>query len=119
MRGVNRAHLAELLQEHEGIAMPVRTLRRLLDDEGHRSPSPHRAPRHRSRRERRPRAGQLLQADASKHRWFGPDHPFAALVGCIDDATSEVTGATFREQEDAVGYLEALAWECQPDLAPA
>lgn len=107
--GVNRAHLAELLEEHEGIVIPVRTLRRLLDEEGHRSPSPHRAPRHRSRRERRARAGQLLQADASKHRWFGPDHPFLALVGAIDDATSEVTGATFREQEDGAGYLEVLS----------
>ena len=106
--GVNRAHLAELLEEHEGIVIPVRTLRRLLDDEGHRSPSPHRAPRHRSRRERRPRAGQLLQADASRHRWFGPDLPFVALVGAIDDATGEVTGATFREQEDGAGYLEVL-----------
>ena len=54
------------------------------------------------------RAGQLLQADASKHRWFGPDLPFATLVGAIDDATSIVTGATFRAHEDAAGYLEVL-----------
>jgi len=107
-QGVNRAHLAELLDEHEGITIPVRTLRRLLDEGDRPSPAPHRASRHRSRRPRVERAGQLLQADGSKHRWFGPEHPFATLVGAIDDATSVVTGATFREQEDAAGYLEVL-----------
>lgn len=107
-RDVNRAHLAELLEEHEGIIVPVRTLRRILDEEGRPSPVPHRAPRHRRRRPRKERAGQLLQADGSKHRWFGPDHPFATLVGAIDDATSHVTGGTFRTQEDAAGYLEVL-----------
>lgn len=30
------------------------------------------------------------------------------LVGGIDDATGAVTGAVFREQEDAAGYLEVL-----------
>jgi hypothetical protein len=107
--GVNRQHLSELLAEHEGITIEVRTLRRLLDGEGKRSPETHRAPRHRSRRTRRQRAGQLLQADGSTHRWFGPELPEATLVGAIDDATSVVTGATFREHEDAAGYLEVLA----------
>ncbi len=34
--------------------------------------------------------------------------PRLTLVGGIDDATGVVTGATFREQEDAAGYLEVL-----------
>lgn len=106
--GVNRAHLSELLERDEGITIPVRTLRHLLDSEGHRSPETHRPPRHRSRRARKRRAGQMLQADGSTHRWFGPELPEATLVGAIDDATSEVTGATFREHEDAAGYLEVL-----------
>ena len=38
--------------------------------------------------------------DVSKHRWFGPERPFATLVGAIDDATSKVTGGTFRAEED-------------------
>lgn len=106
--GVNRAHLAELLERDERITIPVRTLRQILDGEGHRSPAPHRSPRHRSRRARRDRAGQMLQADGSTHHWFGPELPEATLVGAIDDATSEVTGGTFREHEDAAGYLEVL-----------
>jgi len=105
---VNRAHLAELLKRQEHIDIEERTLRRILDEAGRPSPRPHRAPGHRSRRERAPREGQLLQVDGSKHRWFGPDRPFATLVGAIDDATSRVTGGTFRQEEDSAGYLVTL-----------
>ncbi len=65
--------------------------------------------RDRSRRERMPRAGQLRQVDGSRHRWFGPELPFATLVAGIDDATGRVPGGTFRAQEDAVGYFTAFA----------
>ena len=106
--GVNRAHLAELLAEREGIAVPERTLRRLLTKAGLPAARAHRPPRHRSRRERMARAGVLLQADGSRHRWFGPQRPFATLVGAIDDATGTVTGATFRAAEDAAGYFTTL-----------
>jgi hypothetical protein len=108
--GANRAHLAELLEEREGIVIPERMLRRMLDAADEPSPRPHRAPRHRRRRERAEREGQLLQVDGSKHRWFGEERPFATLVGAIDDATSRVTGATFRAEEDGAGYLATLTW---------
>jgi hypothetical protein len=101
--GVNHTDLAKLLEDHEDIVIPVRTLGRILGDEGHPSPSPHHSPRHRGRRARRERAGQLLQAEGSEHRRFGPEWPNVALVRSIDDATIEVTGATFREREDAAG----------------
>lgn len=68
-----------------------------------------RPPRHRSRRERIPHEGQLLQVDGRRHRWFGPDLPFATLVAGIDDATGRVHGATFRAQEDAAGYFTTFA----------
>ena len=106
--GANRAHLAELLERHERISIPARTLRRILDEAGQPSPRSHRAPRHHSRRERAEREGHLLQVDGSRHLWFGPQRPFATLVGGIDDATSRVTGATFRAQEDGAGYLIVL-----------
>ena len=51
----------------------------------------------------------LTQWDGSRHRWFGPAAPFAALLGAIDDATGTVLGATFREQEDDAGYFAVLA----------
>lgn len=103
--GVNHAHLAELLAEREGLEIAERTLRRILAEANIRPVRTRRPPRHRSRRERMAREGQLLQVDGSRHRWFGPELPFATLVAGIDDATGIVTGATFRAAEDAVGYF--------------
>jgi transposase len=107
--GVNHTHLAELLAEREQLLIPERTLRRILTEASVRPTRTRRPPRHRSRRERMPREGQLLQVDGSRHRWFGPDFGFATLVAGIDDATGVVTGATFRAQEDAVGYFTTFA----------
>jgi transposase len=107
--GVNRAHLAELLAEREGLVVAPRTLRRILAEAAVRPVRTRRSPRHRSRRERMPREGMLLQVDGSRHRWLGPDLPFATLVAGIDDATGRVTGGTFRAQEDAAGYFTTLA----------
>jgi hypothetical protein len=55
------------------------------------------------------RARGFLQVDGSRHRWFGPDLPFATLVAGIDDATSRVAGGTFRAAEDATGYFTTFA----------
>ena len=107
--GVNHAHLAELLAEREGLEVAERTLRRILAEASVRPVRTRRSPRHRSRRERMAREGMLLQTDGSRHRWFGPEFPFATLVGAIDDATSRVTGGTFRAAEDAAGYFTAFA----------
>src|SRR5450759_4009292 len=107
--GVNHAHLAELLAEREGLDIAERTLRRILAEAAVRPVRTRRSPRHRSRRERMAREGMLLQTDGSRHRWFGSEFPFATLVAAIDDATSRVTGGTFRAAEDAAGYFTAFA----------
>lgn len=106
--GLNHSHLADLLAEREGIDLERSTIRRLLIRAGSPSPRPRRPPAHRSRRERMAREGVLLQADGSRHRWFGPDQPFATLIGAVDDATGTVPAALFREHEDAAGYLTML-----------
>jgi transposase len=106
--GLNHSHLADLLAEREGITLERSTIRRLLVRAGLPSPRPRRSPAHRSRRERMAREGVLLQADGSRHRWFGPEEPFATLIGAIDDATGTVPMALFREHEDAAGYLAML-----------
>jgi transposase len=106
--GLNHSHLADLLAEREGITLERSTIRRVLIGAGLRSPRPRRPPAHRSRRERMAREGVLLQADGSRHRWFGPDEPFATLLGAVDDATGTVPAALFREHEDAAGYLAML-----------
>lgn len=116
---VNRAHLAELLAEREGIEVPVRSLRRILAEGGVAAVRRRRAPRHRSRRERMAREGLLLQVDGSRHDWLEGRGPLLTLIGGIDDATGVVTGATFRLQEDAAGYLELFAQTARAYGLPA
>ena len=107
--GVNHAHLVELLAEREGIVVAERTLRRILAEAGMVPSRTRRPARHRSRRDRMPREGLLLQVDGSRHDWLEGRGPWLTLVGGIDDATSRVTGATFRAAEDAAGYFLMLA----------
>ena len=105
---VNDTHFGELLAEREEIALSRECLRQILRADGIASPRRRRPPRHRSRRERMPAAGLLLQLDGSRHDWLEGRGPWLTLVGAIDDATGAVPAATFREQEDAAGYLEIL-----------
>jgi transposase len=106
--GLNDSHLRDLLEEREAIALSRPSVRRILRAAGIASPRPRRAPRFRSRRERRTAAGMLVQLDGSRHHWFGQAHPELTLLGAIDDATGDVVGACFREHEDAAGYLGLL-----------
>jgi len=106
--GVNHSHLAELLEEREGITLSRSTLRRLLTLAGMPSPRRGRTPRHRYRRQRMPQEGMLLQMDGSHHRWLEDRGPWLTLFLAIDDATGTVPYALFREREDTLGYFELL-----------
>lgn len=108
-RGAGDSHLAELLADHHGIVLSRPTVRRILREAGVGTPFPRRAPRHRSRRERLPRVGMLLQVDGSRHGWLEDRGPWLSLVGAVDDATSTLVAATFRDEEDTAGYLWLLA----------
>ena len=102
--GFNQVHFTEKL-EGEGIYLSRSSVRRILLGAGIKSPRKRRAPKHRSRRERRPQRGMMLQIDGSRHDWLEGRGPNLTLVGAIDDATGEVPYARFREQEDAQGYF--------------
>jgi transposase len=104
-RGFNQHHLTEMLAEHEGIDLSRSSVRRILSAAGVPAVRRRRPPRHRSRRDRYPREGLLLQVDASRHDWLEERGPRLSLVGAIDDATGLVPWACFREQEDAHGYF--------------
>lgn len=106
--GANDCHLADLLAEREGIVLSRVTLRRLLRD-AHRAPTRRRrSPGHRSRRERLPAEGMLVQLDGSDHDWLEGRGPRLCLLAAVDDATSRVVAASFRDEEDAAGYLGLL-----------
>jgi hypothetical protein len=106
--GVNQTHFTELLAEREGIVLSRSTVRRILTVAGLTSPRTRRGPQYRSRRERYPQEGMLLQIDASDHAWLQERGPRLTLVGAIDDATGTVPAAVFRREEDAHGYLLLL-----------
>jgi hypothetical protein len=106
--GCNHQHFTELLAEREGIALSRPTVRRYVCAAGLRSPRKRRAPKHRSRRERMPQEGMLVQWDGSRHDWLEGRGPWLTLVGSIDDARGTVPAAHFRQQEDAQGYFLVL-----------
>lgn len=106
--GCNHTHFSELLGEREGLHLSRPTVRRLLGAAGLPSRRKRRSPKHRSRRERMPQEGGLLQWDGSPHDWLEGRGPRLTLIGAIDDATGRVAAARFRLQEDAQGYLVIL-----------
>jgi transposase len=107
-RGFNIQHMTEYLDEKESINISRSSVRRILLSQGLRSPRKRRPPKHRSRRERYPQEGMLLQIDGSPHDWLEGRGPYLTLIGAIDDATGKVPYAFFQEQEDSKGYFLLL-----------
>jgi transposase len=106
--GFNHQHLTESLAEREDIFISRSSVRNILLGAGIRSPRKRRPPKHRSRRERYPKEGMLLQIDGSPHDWLEGRGPRLSLIGAIDDATSSAPYARFQEQEDSRGYFLML-----------
>jgi len=106
--GCNTQHFTELLAEREDITVSRSTVRRFLIAGAVGRPRKRRAPKHRSRRERYPQKGMLVQIDGSRHDWLEGRGSWMTLIGAIDDATGTVLHALFREQEDTQGYFELL-----------
>lgn len=118
-RGVNDSHLAELLAEDEGIVIGRSSLQRLLRGAGVGTTRTRRRPKYRSRRERMPQAGLLVQLDGSPHDWLEGRGPRLTLTGAIDDATGAIVAAVFRPTEDGLAYLTILARMCRDHGVPA
>ena len=107
--GFNDSHLQEKLTAAEGIALSRQSVRRILRAAQIGSPQKRRAPKYRSRRDRREQEGLMVQTDASRHDWLEGRGPMLTILGWIDDATGKVCAARFQpEHEDAAGYLRTL-----------
>jgi len=106
--GCNQHHLRDLLEEREEIQISRASVRRILQEEGILVVQPAKRPKHRLRRARYRQEGQLIQIDASPHKWLQERGPRLSLVGGSDDGTGKVVGAIFREQEDQEGYMLML-----------
>lgn len=115
----NDCHLTEELAENHELNLSRSTVRRIRRQGNLPSPRKRRPPQHRSRRERKEQAGMLLQTDGSHHDWLEERGPRLTLMAYIDDATNEVSGAVFREEEDAAGYFLGLQQICLNKGIPA
>lgn len=118
-RDYNDCHFTEeLADQAEPIVVSRSTLRRIRRAAGQGSPRKRRAPEYRSRRERYPQTGMMLQTDGSRHDWLEGRGPWLTLVAMIDDANNEVPWAVFREEEDAAGYFLVLEQVCRSKGIP-
>jgi hypothetical protein len=90
----------------EGLVVDHETLRRWLVADGQWQRRRKRG-RHRTRRERKARFGELLQLDGSHHAWFGPEHAPVCLMNLVDDATGR-TLTFMAEQETTEAAMTVL-----------
>ncbi|MBI5231549.1 MAG: ISNCY family transposase [Coriobacteriales bacterium] len=117
--GFNDTHATEMLAERHGVTACRETIRSIRVEAGLPAARKRRAPKHRSRRERRGREGTMLLLDGSMHRWFEKRGKKCTLLGAIDDATGQIVALRFEPTEDLAGYLEPFATILEERGVPA
>lgn len=98
----------EKLVEEDGFSISLSSVRRIMIDAGIWIPKSTNKKRIYSRRERRPRFGELVQIDGSPHDWFEGRAPKCCLIVFIDDATSALLGLRFVESESTEAYFQVM-----------
>jgi len=88
---------SEQMRLRQTLSVDHETLRRWLVAEGLWKGSRKRQT-HRSRRERREHAGELVQLDGSPHAWLELRGPRCTLVEFVDDATGRAYGRFYGEE---------------------
>jgi len=101
-------YLLTLVDDEDGgpASLSPDTVRRWLIEE-RLMPGRRRRGKHRSRRERRGRLGELVQMDGSWHDWFEGRRAWCCLMVMIDDATGRVH-ARFYERETLAAAFDLL-----------
>jgi transposase len=100
---------AEKLEEVEGVKISDETLRQWLIKEGLWQRKRKRA-EHRSRRDRRPCFGDLVQFDGSHHDWFEGRRVKCCLMNMVDDATGKTLSMMFEEETIEAAMKTLWAW---------
>jgi|AGTN01.2.fsa_nt_gi Integrase core domain. len=107
--GWNFSHFKDTLEDYHNIKVSYCFIYNLLTLNGFDSPRKYRQKKQsHPPRERKENAGELIQVDASKHKWFYNDDAFYHLHGGIDDSTGIVTGGFFSKEETIYGYQMVL-----------
>ena len=102
---------SEKLKERQGLIVHPETLRLWLKAAGLWEKRRVRK-KHRQRRARRPRYGELLQLDGSIHQWFQGQENKSCLMNLVDDATGR-TLAIMDYGETLRAALSLLKWWIQ------
>lgn len=103
--GWNFHHFNDFLEDYHNIKVSDSFIYTLLTNSGITSPYKYKKKKSsHPPRPRRENAGELIQVDASKHKWFYDDDNYYYLHGGIDDATGTVVSAFFAKEETIFGY---------------
>ena len=103
----NFSHFQELLEERENIKLSYTSIYKILSEFDIKSKKKHRSRQTHRQRKRKPREGDLVQADGTPFDWF-KDGNMYSIHAFIDDASGNVLGAYMCEHECLLGYLETL-----------
>ena len=104
--------LAETLGAEHGLPVGRETLRKWLVEAGLRRPRRRKVERAHIWRQRRARAGELVQWDTSEHDWLEGRGPKLYLIALLDDATSRAyarfveSGSSAKNRRTLGGYVE-------------
>lgn len=100
---------AEKLLENHGIKISSESLRVLMTKAGLWKPKSRKKPKRRHVwRERKDNLGEMQQFDGSYHKWFEERGEESCLLLSVDDATGEITGAKFDQNEGVIAVF--LFW---------
>ena len=104
--GPTLAH--EKLTEEHGFNISDEAVRQIMIKAGIWKGKKRKHPKVHQMRVRRPARGELIQIDGSPHAWFEDRRDSCCLLVLIDDATSEIMGLRFVENECLQGYFDVI-----------
>lgn len=106
--GFNARHFYQTVKREHGVKLSYTCVKQLLQSAGLIRKRRARG-RHRRRRERKPRFGQMLHLDGSRHGWLAlvPEEK-QTLIQVVDDATSRLLYAQLWPGETSQAVMTAL-----------
>lgn len=107
--GFNARHFCSTVRREHGVKLSYTCIKQILQGAGLVKKRRSRG-RHRMRRERKPRFGQMLHLDGSTHAWLAllPDER-QTLIQVVDDATSRLLYAQLWPSETSLAVMTAMS----------
>jgi hypothetical protein len=106
--GFGPTFMCEKLEQYHNIKISRETTRQLMIQNGVWSTDKKKRPVVHQQRQRRARAGELVQIDSSPHAWFEERGEQCDLVVFIDDATGHTYGKFF-DSETTAAYMQVAS----------